>query len=80
MVKKADGYYMKVTYYINKENFKEKEKNGKAIGLDFGIKTSITTSEAEKLDVQVEESERLKKLQREMFRRAKGSNNRHKTI
>ena len=26
------------------------------------------------------ESERLKKLQREMFRRAKGSNNRHKTI
>ena len=80
LVKKADGYYLKVTAFIDKKNFKEKEKNNKEIGLDFGVKTSITTSEAEKLDVQVEESDRLKKLQREMFRRAKGSNNRHKTI
>lgn len=80
LVKKPDGYYLKVTCYINRENFKEKEKNGKEIGLDFGIKTSITTSEGEKLDVSVEESDRLKKLQREMFRRAKGSNNRRKTV
>ena len=28
----------------------------------------------------VEESERLKKLQRELFRRVRGSNNRHKTV
>ena len=80
MIKQPDGYYLKVTAYINKENWKEAKKNGKEIGLDFGIKTSITTSEGEKLDVQVEESERLKKLQREMFRRVKGSSNRHKTI
>jgi len=80
LVKKPDGYYLKVTCYINKENFKLVETNGKEIGLDFGIKTNITTSEGEKLDVSVEESDRLKKLQREMFRRTKGSNNRHKTI
>ena len=80
LIKKADGYYLKVTAFIDKKNFKEREHNGKEIGLDFGVKTSITTSEAEKLDVQVEESDRLKKLQCEMFRRAKGSNNRHKTI
>ena len=80
LVKKPDGYYLKVTAFINKENWKEIQTNGKEIGLDFGIKTSITTSEGEKLDVQVEESERLKKLQRELFRRVKGSNNRHKTI
>ena len=71
---------MKVTAFINKENFKEKQKNGKEIGLDFGIKTNITTSEGEKFDVSVEESERLKKLQRELFRRVKGSNNRYRTI
>jgi len=53
---------LKVTAYINKENFKETETNGKEIGLDFGIKTNITTSEGEKLDMCVEESERLKKL------------------
>ena len=80
LVKKPDGYYLKVTAFINKENWKAIQTNGKEIGLDFGIKTNITTSEGEKFDVSVEESERLKKLQRELFRRVKGSNNRHKTI
>ena len=80
LVKKPDGYYLKVTCFINKENFKEKPKNGREIGLDFGIKTNITTSEGEKLDVSIEESDRLKKLQKEMFRRARGSNNQHKTV
>lgn len=80
LLKKPDGYYLKVTAYINKENFKKTETNEKEIGLDFGIKTNITTSEGEKLDVCVEESERLRKLQRQMFRRVKGSNNRYKTV
>ena len=62
LISKPDGYYLKVTAFINKENWKEAKKNGKEIGLDFGIKTSITTSEGEKLDVSVEESERLKTL------------------
>ena len=62
------------------EKFKEKSSNGKEIGLDFGIKTNITTSEGEKLDISIEESERLKKLQKQLFRRIKGSNNRNKTI
>ena len=80
LVKKADGYYLKVTCFINKENFHEQPKNGKEIGLDLGIKTSITTSEGEKINVTIGESDRLKKLQKEMFRRVKGSNNRFKTI
>ena len=80
LIKKSDGYYLRVTVFINKENWKEQEKNGKEIGLDFGIKTNITTSEGEKLNMYVEESERLKKLQRELQKRVKGSNNRHKTI
>ena len=80
LVKKPDGYYLKVTAFINKENYNFIKTNGKEIGLDFGIKTNITTSEGEKFDVSIEESERLKKLQRELFRRVKGSNNRHKTI
>ena len=80
LIKRPDGYYLKVTAFINKENFKEKQSNGKEIGLDFGIKSNITTSEGEKFDVSVEESDRLKKLQRELFRRVKGSNNRYRTI
>lgn len=80
MVKKPDGYYLKVTCFINKENFRDQPKNGKEIGLDFGIKTNITTSEGEKLDVSVGESDRFKRLQRELSKRVKGSNNRHRTI
>ena len=80
LIRKPDGFYLKVTAFINKENYNFIMTNGKEIGLDFGVKTNITTSEGEKLDVSVEESERLKKLQRELFRRVKGSNNRHKTV
>ena len=80
LVKKPDGYYLKVTAFINKENYNFIKTNGKEIGLDFGIKTSITTSEGEKLDVSIQESDRLKTLQREFFRRVKGSKNRNKTI
>lgn len=69
MIHKADGYYLKIVAFINKENWKEKPKNGKEIGLDFGIKTSLATSEGEKIDVAIEESEQLKRLQKEMFRR-----------
>ena len=80
LIRKPDGYYLKVTCFINKGNLEKTKTNGKDIGLDFGAKTSITTSEGEKLDLTVEESDRLKKLQREIFRRKKGSNNRNKTI
>ena len=77
LIKRADGYFLKVTTYQKR---KEQENNGKEIGLDLGIKTSITTSEGEKIDISIGESDQLKKLQRELFRRVKGSNNRWKTI
>lgn len=80
LIKRPDGYYLKVTAFINKENFKQEKTNGKQIGLDFGIKTNITTSEGQKIDICVEESDRLKKLQKQLFKQVKGSNNRYKTI
>lgn len=80
LLKKPDGYYLKVTCYIDKDSLPKATTNGREIGLDFGIKTNITTSEGEKLDVSVEESERLKKLQRKLQKQVKGSNRRYKTI
>ena len=80
LIHRPDGYYLKVTCYINKGNICPIKKNGREIGLDFGIKTNITTSEGEKLDVSVEESERLKMLQKKLQHQKKGSNNRYKTI
>ena len=80
LIHRPDGYYLKVTCYIDKSKIVPIKKNGKEIGLDFGIKTNITTSEGEKLDVSVEESERLKKLQAKLENQKKGSNRRYKTI
>lgn len=80
LLKKPNGYYLKITTYINNEDIEETKTNGKEIGLDFGIKNNITTSEGEKLNISVRESDRLKKLQRELHRRVKGSKNRNKTI
>ena len=80
LVRRADGLFLKITTYIDKDKVDKETRNGKEIGLDFGVKTSITTSEGKKIDVHVEESDHLKRLQRELFRKVKGSNNRHKTI
>ena len=80
LVKKPDGYYLQVTCYIDKNKIEHVKNNGREIGLDFGIKTNITTSYGDKLDVSVEESEQLKKLQEKLAKQVKGSNRRYKTI
>lgn len=80
LVRRADGLFLKITTYIDKDKAKRIERNGKDIGIDFGVHTQMTTSEGEKVNVQVGENERLKKQQRELFRRVKGSNNRRQTI
>ena len=61
---------MAVTTYQNKGGGQHKYKP--EIGIDMGIKTSVTTSEGRKYKVFVEESERIKKCQRLIARREKG--------
>ena len=73
-----DGYYLAITTYQNKGG--EKKKYKPEIGIDMGIKTTITTSDGRKYKVLVEESERLKKCQRLAARRKKGSSNKHKAL
>ena len=79
LVQKASGFYVYLTCFenltINRIN-----KPVKEVGLDFGIKTSITTSDNEKFDVSIEEHERLKGLQKKLARQKKGSNNRYRTL
>lgn len=79
LVYKPSGYYIKLTCFENLTN-KRIQKPIKEVGLDFGIKTNITTSDNEKFDICIEESERLKGLQRKFARQTKGSNNRYKTL
>ena len=75
LFKKASGYYIHVTTYLPKQG---RVRTGKDVGLDFGIKDSITTSDREKFNVKIPESEKLKKLQRHFSRKAKGSKQREK--
>ena len=49
-----------------------------SIGLDFGIKTTLTTSQGDKHDISIGESDRLKHLQRKLHKCQKGSKNRYK--
>jgi len=77
LLQKPDGYYVSITVFHNKENTNKKKEN--PIGIDFGCSTSFTTSDGEKIDVKIQESERLKKLQRRLSKQNKNSKNYNKT-
>jgi len=74
------GYYVAVTCFKFKDKIKEKPFIGEEIGVDMGIKDHITLSNGEKINSTVEETERLKRLQRKLFKCKKGSNNRRKVV
>jgi transposase len=79
LVKKPSGYYIHLSCFRDIK-FQEIPQNIKpSIGLDFGIKTTITTSNGDKYDISIGESERLKRLSRKMNRQIKGSKNRYRT-
>ncbi|TCK04468.1 RNA-guided endonuclease InsQ/TnpB family protein [Phorcysia thermohydrogeniphila] len=76
LVKKPSGYYLHVVCYLpKKEVLKEiKEKQVKEpVGIDLGIKHQLTLSNGEKFSWYIPETERLKKLQKELSRKQKGS-------
>lgn len=72
------NYYISLTCYVDKKVEKQAYVRD-IVGLDFGVKTSITCSTGEKINAQVEESERLRKLQAILARKIKHSNNWYKT-
>lgn len=80
LVRKPSGYHLLITAFKNKTELKEKEfEKGSKIGIDMGVKTHLTLSNGEKYNVLIEETERLKRLQRKLSRQVKGSNNYNKT-
>ena len=68
LVKRPSGIYLMLTCYIPESKGKSESEDKPSIGLDFGIKTTITTSEGEKIDITVREPERLKGLQKKNMR------------
>ena len=68
LVRKASGYYVKISIMLPKS---PRNPTNREVGLDFGIKDSITTSNGDKYNCKVQESEYLKYLSKML--------NRHKT-
>lgn len=73
LLHRPNGYYIQFVCYAPKES--SKQYTDEIIGVDFGCETSFTLSNGEKIDVKVQESDRLKRLQKDLSRKKKGSKN-----
>ena len=80
LLKTPKGYYISIVTYIDKDKLVKEPLIEDTLGIDFGCQTNFTTSKGEKINYIVEESERLKRLQRKLSRQKKGSNNYKRTI
>jgi len=68
LVRKASGYYVKISIMLPKSS---RKPTNREVGLDFGIKDSITTSNGDKYNCKEQESEYLKFLSRKLNRNKK---------
>ena len=75
LIRKSDNYYFQITCFLPKEDVKFEHKS---IGIDFGIKTSITFSNGEKYNFQFPIPDDLKRLQRQKKIKLKNSKNNKK--
>jgi transposase len=71
IIKKASGIYLKITVFFNDK--KCRIKTNKEVGLDFGIKDNIITSDGVKYNYSKREDEYLKFLQKQLHRKQKNS-------
>jgi len=61
LLKKASGFYIQITTYLEKTS---RTQTGKEVGLDFGIKDNLVTSDGEKFNIKIPETKKLKRLQK----------------
>ena len=80
LISRPDGYFIKITIYVNKNEIPISYIPDTSIGIDMGVKNNITLSNGRIYNVSIEETDRLKKLQRKFSRKKKGSNNRYKIL
>jgi len=71
LIRKASGYYIKITCFVPKL---KKIKVNKNIGLDFGIKDSVITSNGDKYFFNFPETKRIKEISRKFNKTKKGDN------
>ena len=78
---KSGKFYLSVLMSMNEEEFKQFSHTNNKVGIDLGVKDFIITSDGEVFENKhfFKKSEnKIKKLQRQLSKKAKGSNNRNK--
>ena len=79
---KSGKFYLSVLLSMNEEEFKQSRHTDNRVGIDLGVKDFIITSDGEVFENKhfFKRSEnKIKKLQRQLSKKVKGSNNRYKT-
>lgn len=72
------GYYIAITTFVDRERLNAVKRTKEEIGIDFGCSNTLNISTGEKINVMVEETDRLKRLQRKLQKKQKRSNNYYK--
>ena len=76
MVRKPSGYCIHVMSYLSKDRHAFLNPVGRGIGIDSGIGSKLILSNGIRIDFEVHETPRLKRLQKKLVRTQKGSRNR----
>ena len=78
---KSGKFYLSVLMSMNEEEFKQFRHTNNKVGIDLGVKDFVITSDGEVFENKhfLKQSEnKIKKLQRQLSKKVKGSNNRDK--
>ena len=75
LTKIGKDFYLQITIYVEKEIINVPDIS---IGIDFGCETQLTLSNGEKIKFQVPVDTRVKKFDRDLARKIKGSKNKQK--
>ena len=78
---KSGKYFLSILIDIEESKIVKFKKTGKSVGLDLGVKDFVITSDGDKFENKhflKKQENKIKKLQKQLSRKVKGSNNRNK--
>ena len=78
---KSGNYFLSILIEMEDTELKKFERTNKQVGIDLGVKDFVITSDGEVFENKhffKKEEKRIKKLQRQLSKKVKGSNNRKK--
>jgi transposase len=72
LIRRCGNYFINITYYMSKQAI---TLNGKCVGLDFGIKNTVTTSNGDIFNIKVPLPKKIKIHHKLLSRKIYGSHN-----